>query len=70
MFNRLLNILEKEKQALRKQRNSVGPNSLNIRNRKDRIRQINVDNQILSAKLNTCKSFVPDQSDVHEYTER
>ena len=59
MFNRLLSILEKEKYSLRKQRNSVGPQSLNIKNRKDRIKDINVNNNILSTKLNTCRSFVP-----------
>lgn len=44
MFNRLLSILEQEKRALRKHRNSVGPGSLNILNRKHRVRQINEDN--------------------------
>lgn len=48
MFGRLIKILNTESEAVGKTRNGLGPQSMNVVARRQRIRQINTDNEKLS----------------------
>ena len=60
MFGRLIKILNTESASVGRHRNNgEGPNSLNVVSRRQRIRQINTDNERLSVRLSTTPCCVP-----------
>lgn len=64
MHSKLISILNNEKRSLSKHRNSLGPNSLNVVVRRQEINRINLDNEIMSKKLNDAKTTIPTKEDL------
>ena len=64
MHSKLISILNNEKRSLSKHRNSLGPNSLNVVVRRQEINRINLDNEIMSKKLNDAKTTIPTKDEL------